>query len=50
MTIPDPATGIAAPEEIMPASAYSPGESVAALLHRPGKVLGVAVIEGSGIA
>ncbi len=50
MTIPDPAKGITAPEEIMPASAYSPGESVAALLRRPGKVLGVAVIEGSSIA
>lgn len=50
MTIPDPATGITGRQETMPASAYSPGESVTALLRRPGKVLGVAVIEGSSIA
>jgi CubicO group peptidase (beta-lactamase class C family) len=50
VTIPDPATGITGTEETMPASTYSPGESVTALLRRTGKVLGVAVIEGSSIA
>ena len=50
MTIPDPATGNTGTEETMPASAYSPGKSVTALLRTPGKVLGVAVIEGSSIA
>jgi CubicO group peptidase (beta-lactamase class C family) len=34
----------------MPASACSPGQSVTALLRRPGKVVSVAVIEESGIA
>ena len=50
MTSPDPATGITGRQETMPAYAYSPGESVTALLRRPGRVLGVAVIEGSSVA
>ena len=50
MTMQDPAANITGREETMADSVYSPGASVTALLRRPGRAFGVAVIEGSGIA